>query len=182
MNRSRMVRAVGVFLAGSLIALGARATMAAPATREGKAIDRVKVVTETAPHTIDLSQSSFVDLPGATTPIAVADGSSAHILVRFSAESDCGGRVAAWCSVQIKVADEEGSPVSGTTFAFDTVEDDGIGKYEAHAMERVVGPFTAGAYTVRVRWAMVLTDSCPCAGTSKFRLDDWTLVVERIKA
>jgi hypothetical protein len=181
MRRSMSARSVVLLVAGATVALGIRASVAAPTEHQGGQITRVKVVTETAASTITHAQTSFVDLPGASTTISVPDGSEAIFLARFSGESDCFGRLGAWCSLQLLVGAGQASPAVGTDYAFDTVDQEAGNNWEGHAVERVLGPLGAGSYTVRVRWAMHVTEDCPCLGVSKFRLDDWTLVVERIK-
>jgi hypothetical protein len=103
----------------------------------------------------------------------VPSGQSALILARFAGESYCdGGTTSNYCSVRIMIDGVEAQPAVGFDFAFDTdsASDDW---WEAHSIDRsaVVG---AGSHTVTVQWAV--TDS----GTT-FRLDDWSLTVERSK-
>lgn len=127
---------------------------------------KIHVVTETADFVT--SSAVYVDVTGATTSITVPSGENATILARFSAESDCTGPAGSWCSAQIFIGASLGDPNSGTDFAFDSPPSS---EWESHSMERVknVGP---GTYTVKVQVAVV-------SGATSFRVDDWTLTVER---
>jgi len=72
------------------------------------------------------------------------------------------------------IGGSEGKPASGLDFAFDSVgtgpTDDSL---ESHSMDRsrVLG---AGTWTVRVQYAV-------STAATTFRLDDWSLTVERSK-
>jgi hypothetical protein len=135
----------------------------------GGPITALKVTRETSAQTTN--SASYVNLPGSATTISVPSGQSALILARFSGESACeGGPAGNWCSVRILVDGVEAQPASGLDFAWDTdVASDDI--WEAHSIDRsaVVG---SGSHTVRVQWAVTNV------GTT-FRLDDWSLTVER---
>lgn len=140
--------------------------------RNGQGQTATKVVTETIAQTT--SSTAFVDLPGATTTIKVPKRTRAFLLVRFSAESHCDGGVTGdYCSVRILVDGAEAHPVVGLNYAFDTDTGDND-EWEGHALERVSGILKPGIHTVTVQWAVT-------AATTAFRVDDWTLVVERIK-
>ncbi|MBI1886596.1 MAG: hypothetical protein HYS09_09845 [Chloroflexi bacterium] len=162
-------------IAAAIVVVPAVADPAAT-TKSGGAITAVKVVRETDAQTT--SSATFVDLPGASTTITVPSGEKALILARFSAESDCyGGAANDWCSVRILIGGSEAAPASGTDFAFDSNEDGGAasqGNWESHSMDRSRGALGEGTYTVKVQWMTVDT------GVT-FRLDDWSLTVERVK-
>jgi hypothetical protein len=143
----------------------APAVPAAPVA--GGSITRVCVVTETV--AISGSPVAFTSIPGAACTVAVPAGESALILARFSAESSCVGGPS-WCTARILIGGVEANPVVGTDFAFDSPGGEPLDSWESHSMDRsrVVGP---GTYVVQVQWAVV--------GAPVFRLDDWSLIVER---
>jgi hypothetical protein len=181
MGSIRTWRGLTFVLLVVLVTAIARSTFAMPHTETGSTIKKVKVVTETAANSINTGTVSSLDLPGATTSIVVPDGTQALLLVRFTAESACFGRVTGWCSVRILVNSLEAHPVVGDSYAFDSVNHDGSQDYEGHAVDRVTGPLDAGTYTVKVQRSIHITDDPPFVGQSVFRLDDWTLTVERIE-
>ncbi|MDQ3890332.1 MAG: hypothetical protein M3312_07240 [Actinomycetota bacterium] len=135
----------------------------------GGPITRVKVVRSN--EATATRSTTYVTVPGATTWIHVPAGQTALILARFSAESGCnGGLHGTRCSIRILIGGGVGAPRTGRGFAFDTdtARNDGL---ESHSMDRsrVLG---SGTYRVRVQYAV--TDSL-----TRFRLDDWSLTVER---
>jgi hypothetical protein len=156
-----------------VVGLGAVAVSAALAatTIGGGGVARVKVVYELNPQST--SSTTFVDMAGATTKIVVPRRTRALLLARFTGESLCdGGPAGAVCTARIVIGNAEGNPAAAADFAFDS-NGTGADFAAAQAMERAraVGP---GTYTVKVQWAV--SD----AGTT-FTLDDWTLVVERVR-
>ncbi len=181
MGSVRAWRALTFVLLVVLVAAVARSSLAAPTTHLGTSLKKVRVVTETVANSIDTGGASSADLPGATTTISVPDGTQALLLIRFTAESACYGRVKGWCSLEFLVNGEEADPAAGQSYAFDSVNPEGSGDYEGHAAERVAGPLGPGSYTVKVKRLIHLTQSPPFLGESVFRLDDWTLTVERIE-
>ena len=143
---------------------------AAPVTTTAGSINHVNVVTET--NAQSTSSTAFVNLPGATATIGVPSGETAVLLARFSAESQCdGGAAGNWCSVRILIDGVEANPASGLDFAFDSVEAGGSGLWTGSSMDRsrLVG---GGVRTVVVQWAVT-------NAATVFRLDDWSLTVER---
>ncbi len=118
---------------------------------------------------------TFVDLPGASARIDLpGDVNRMLLVVRFSGESACfGGAGAEYCSARITVDGTEALPAAGTDFAFDATDagSETATSWESHAMERTltVGP---GPHAVLVQWMVTSADTT-------FRLDDWTLVVEK---
>lgn len=149
---------------------------AAPATSTAGAIKAVAFVRDTVPHTT--SSQSYVDLPGATYLATVPAATKGLLLARFSAESACydgNGR----CSVRILIGGVEGVPKTGKDFAFDSSDQqtESVSSSESHAMERARGNLNPGMYEVQVQWAAVQCRTCISPPT--FRIDDWTLTVER---
>ena len=182
MGSARTWRGLTFVLLVVLVGAMARSTFAMPVTREGKGIKTVGVVTETAANSISTGTAYSPVLPGASIFVEIPEGTKSLILVRFSAESACFGRKAGWCNVVILIGGAEGHPQAGESFAFDSVnpdDPDGSDDYEAHSMERISGPRDAGVYNVQVQRRIHVTGT-GIAGQSAFRLDDWTLTVERI--
>ncbi len=181
MGSVRAWRSLSLVLLVALVAVTTTATLASPIGHEGGSVKKVKVVTESVANSVDTGGVFAAQLPGATISMGVPDGTQALFLIRFSAESACYGRVAGWCSIQILVGGQEAAPGGGENYAFDSVNPEGSHDYEAHAAERVAGPLGPGTYTVKVQRTIHLTDDPPFLGQSVFRLDDWTLAVERIE-
>jgi len=181
MRSSGAWRALSLTLLVILVVVMARSTLAMPQLHQGNSVKKVKVVTETAANSINTGMVSGADLPGATMTMIVPDGTQALFLIRFSAESACYGRVQGWCSLEILVNGQQTAPAVGDSYAFDSVNHEGAQDYEGHAVERVTGPLGAGTYTVKVQRTIHISDDPPFVGQSVFRLDDWTLTVERIE-
>jgi|EndMetStandDraft_4_1072995.scaffolds.fasta_scaffold661331_1 hypothetical protein len=177
------------WLIGTAVAVVGVLAWAIPAigTTSGKGggpVVQVKVVRgDTAATT---TSQAYATLPGATTTVTVPHGQRALILARFSAESNCvDGDPGEYCSVRIRIGNADGLPASGTDFAFDSIRDPSncsnalFGNncgWASHSMDRSRGPFRPGTYTVRVQWRVV-----GATGVPSFRLDDWSLTVERVK-
>jgi hypothetical protein len=165
MRRSVLLLAVAAV--GLLLASGV--ALAVTSVVGGGAINQVRVARSDEASTT--SSATYVDIPAATVQITVPRGQRALLLARFSAESICTG--GAWCSVRIVTVrdgvEQEMEPASGTDFAFDSPDD----SWESNSMDRsrLVG---RGTYTVKAQAAVV--------GGSSFRLDDWSLTVERARA
>jgi hypothetical protein len=101
--------------------------------------------------------------------------------MRFSGESVCfgGGNDGAWCSLRILVNGVEANPVAGTDFAFDSTN---VGRetaqsWESHAIERYSNCLPPGQHVISVEWTSVDFNGAP----PTFRLDDWTLAIERVR-
>ena len=155
--------------------------------REGGAIGQVVVVRNDLPTT--LNSTDWADLPGATA--TVSGPGMQLVLARFSAESYCTGAVGGYCSVRILARGEEMHPKAGCNFAFDSVAAGGsttpsestnpgaespetaatAASSESQSMDRsIVRPGGQTVVKVQVR---------SMAGAADFRLDDWSLTVER---
>jgi hypothetical protein len=165
MRRSILLLAVAAV--GLLLASGV--ALAVTSVVSGGAINQVKVAR--SDEAFNTTSASYVDIPGATVQVTAPRGGQALLLARFSAESICTG--GAWCSVRIVAVkggvEQEMEPASGTDFAFDSPNDN----WESNSMDRslLVG---RGTYTVKAQAAVI--------GGSSFRLDDWSLTVERARA
>jgi hypothetical protein len=165
MRRTVLLLAV----AASALLVASGVAVAVTSIVSGGAIDQVKVAR--SDESSGTTSSSYVDIPAATTQVTVQRGQRALLLARFSAESICTG--GAWCSVRIVAVkggvEQEMEPASGTDFAFDSPNDN----WESNSMDRslLVG---RGTYTVKAQAAVI--------GGSSFRLDDWSLTVERARA
>jgi hypothetical protein len=126
---------------------------------------------------VTTSSTTFVDVPGAVTSLAVPAGRKGLIHANFSAESACYGPDTQNCSVRILIGGVEASPASGDDFAFDTNRGgDNPGNQftgEAHSMERYLPDLAAGLYEVKVQYLSV-------SGMNTTQLDDWVLTVERV--
>lgn len=138
----------------------------------GGTLTKVNVVTETNAQVTN--STTFVNLPGATTVVTVPSGENALILARFSAESACsGGTGAQWCSVRILIGGVEANPIVGLDFAFDSTDNgrETSASWESHSVDRS-RPVGSGTYVVQAQWAVT-------SAATSFRLDDWSLTVER---
>jgi hypothetical protein len=130
-----------------------------------------QVASDTATGATATTSTTFVDLNGAEESITVPTGETARLYVTFSAESFCSAP-ALWCSVRITVNGAEIEPIVGTDYAFDS----GSGStdsWEGHSLIRVSPTLAAGTYIVRAQFAAV--------GGGTATLDDWALVVERVR-
>jgi hypothetical protein len=116
----------------------------------------------------DTTSGTYVALPGARLTMR----GRGLLLIRFTAESECdssGSPTGDYCSVKILVDGVQAKPNSGFDYAFDT--DDG-GSWEGNAMDRSI-KVGAGLHTIQVFYGVT-------NGTVvDFRLDDWSLTVER---
>ena len=133
-------------------------------TTSGGAIAAVAVARGTNATTT--SSGTYVGLPGARLTMR----GRGLLLIRFTAESECsGGGVDDYCSVEVLVDGVQAKPNSGLDYAFQT---NNGGTWEGNAMDRSikVGP---GLHTIQVEYATTN------GGSTDFRLDDWSLTVER---
>jgi hypothetical protein len=179
MTRKRSVLLGGVAALVGLLIWAVPAAIGLTNGTGGGPVTSVKVVRSNSSQIT--TSTTFVNLPGATVKVKVPSGQRALILARYSAESNCtGGAVGSWCSARVLIGGVEAAPVSGADFAFDSVDStDDVSclpadcGWESHSMDRSRGPLGPGTYTVRVQWRIV--------NGSTFRLDDWSLTVERVK-
>ncbi len=180
MRQVRTWHLFAAMIATVLVTLGVQAAIAGTTTttRSGGAITRVRVVR--GPNATETSSTTYVNLPGASTTITVPSGQRALILARFSAESQCtSSDESGYCTARIMIGGSEGAPAVGNDFAFDTLTTDSAGAnaedwWESHSMDRSRGSLGPGTYTVRVQYSVITANDT-------FRLDDWSLTVERVK-
>lgn len=128
------------------------------------------------------SSTSFVPIPGATAPVSVTDGSDL-IMARFSAESACYNNTANtsghWCSVRLMLQNRQTGalselyPRSGLDFAFDSTNAgaEGAASWESRSMDRSARIGNGSYY--------VLVQEATTSSQVTFRLDDWSLTVEK---
>ena len=136
-----------------------------------------------------LNSTSWVDLPGATA--AVSGVGNQLVLARFSAESYCTGAVGGYCSVRILARGEEMHPKAGCNFAFDSVAAGGTATPPESTDPGAEAPETAAAAASSESQSMdrsivrlggqtvVKVQVRSMAGATDFRLDDWSLTIER---
>jgi hypothetical protein len=129
-----------------------------------------QVVSDTSTSTVSTSSTSFVDITGADETVTVPAGETARLYVTFAAESFCSA-AASWCSVRITVNGTEIEPAAGTNYAFDSGA--GADNWEGNSLVRVSGTLAAGSHVVRAQFAVV--------GGGTVTLDDWAMVVERVR-
>jgi len=162
---------------GGAVAIGviggvALASVNGESTISAKGLSAIKVVR--GPNATDTTSSTYAYLHAATTEIKVKAGTHAVIVVDFSAESNCQGTPGTYCSVRIKIGTKSGRPATGTDFAFDSADasgDNGGSGWKSAAMQRSSNRLGPGTYTVKVQYATV--------AATDFRLDDWSMAVER---
>jgi hypothetical protein len=126
--------------------------------------------------------TSFTNLNNASLNVTVPSGETDKLVVYFSAESACyGGSDVATCLLKINVDGTELSPVAGSDAVFDnnvTTRDPFDAKRNTyryqHSIVRLSGNLSAGTHQVQVQFAV--SDAAVA-----FNLDDWALVVQRIK-
>ena len=163
-------------LAAGLALLAVQSALAltsAPVVVSGDGVTGVKVVRNDEPVTT--KSTSYSAVQASRTTIQVPDGTNALILARFTGESVCyGGAANNWCTARIMVGGNQAQP-SGDDVAFDSTDNGAESRHswESHSIERVRGPLGPGSYQVEVQ----VKTSSPAV---TFRLDDWTLVIERV--
>lgn len=135
-----------------------------------------QVASQSSATAANTSSTSFVDLPRAAQTIAVPTGETARLYIWFTGESACSGGDGS-CRVRILVDNNQALPASGSDFNLDSTNDgkETPSSWEGHAVARITDAIGAGTHSVRVQF------STSSAATS-FWLDDWTLIVERVKA
>lgn len=119
------------------------------------------------------TSTSFVELTSQT--IAVPTGSTATLLVTFSAESACSGGTGS-CAVRVMIDGVEAAPGGGTDIAFDSSDGgaETASSWESHAIERFATGKAAGNHAIAVQYAST-------SSATTHRLDDWTLSILALK-
>jgi hypothetical protein len=144
-----------------------------------------RVVTNTNISTT--SNTSFANVPGATTSVFVPGETTVLVSVGFSAEAACwGGGVGDpnWCELQVLIGGVEGSPQASTfggdTYAFASTDRGAASadSWRGHALSRhrcIRNTGTAPLLVpIAVQWKLVQFGN----EASSFWLDDSALVVE----
>jgi hypothetical protein len=160
----------------AVLVLASAVAFAVISNANGGSIQQVRIARSDEASTS--SSTSFVDIPGAAVNVRVPSGSTRLILARYSAESACFGS-SGWCSVRIVAVKggvtKELAPASGSDFAFDSsnANNETGSSWESHSMDRS-DRLSAGLYTIKAQ--RLVTNS-----SLSFRLDDWSLTVERAR-
>ena len=149
-----------------------------------------EVLTQTDGSSTSTTSESYTNVSNATQAVTVPSGETDKLVVFFSGESACyGGTGLEQCLLKITVDGNELSPAAGNDAFFDNndlgraspnhLTDDSFraktsGDVYQHGIVRTSGNLSAGSHTVQVQYSV--TDSA-----TTFNLDDWALVVQRIK-
>jgi hypothetical protein len=148
-----------------------------------------EVLSQTSNSETSTTSTSYTNLSNGNLTVNVPSGETDKVVVLFSGESACyGGTALQKCLLKINVDGNELSPTAGSDANFDnndlgSKESGGSSVFNAkssghqyqHAIVRVSGNLSAGSHTVQVQFSV--TNS-----STAFQLDDWALVVQRIKA
>jgi hypothetical protein len=139
----------------------------------------VKTATSTSPT--DVTSTSYSNFSTATATVTVPSGETGRVIAYFSAEDACFGSPATnqRCLVRITVDGTELEPAANTDAFWDNNghaagspnDNDSV---QSRAIVRASGTLAAGSHVVAVQAAT--TNSAVT-----LRLDDWALVVERVK-
>ncbi len=136
------------------------------------------------------TSTAYTNLNGGSLNVTVPNNETDKLVVFFSGESTCyGGTSLQKCLLKITVDGTELAPAAGSDAFFDN-NDLGVGSpnhltddtFRAkssgdsaqHAIVRVSGNLSAGSHVVQVQYSVTNTSAA-------FNLDDWALVVQRIK-
>jgi hypothetical protein len=149
-----------------------------------------EVLSQSGNADVATTSTTYTNLNGGSLTVTVPSGETDKLVAFFSGESVCYGAptppVLEQCLLKINVDGTEMSPAGGSDAFFDN-NDLGVkgssptifnpkssGDRYQHAIVRVSGNLSAGSHTVQVQYSV--TNS-----STAFNLDDWTLVVQRIK-
>ena len=136
------------------------------------------------------TSTTYTNLNGGSLTATTPTGETDKLVVFFSGESACyGGTALQKCLLKITVDGTELSPAAGADAFFDN-NDLGVGSANQntddsfrakssgdsaqHGIVRVSGNLSAGAHVVQVQYSVT-------NASVAFNLDDWALVVQRIK-
>lgn len=161
---------------------------AGPAGASGVAsagyVAEVKTATSTSPT--DVSNVSYSNLSSATATVTVPSGETGRVIAYFSAEDACFGVPTnnERCLVRITVDGTEMDPAANTDSFWDnnghasTAGPDPVknqnDSVQSRAIVRSSGTLNPGAHVVVVQAATT-------SASLTFRVDDWSLVVQRVK-
>ncbi len=146
-----------------------------------------EVLSQTSSVVTATTSDTFGNLNNASVSVTVPAGETDKLVVFFSAESTCyGGAAVEHCLLRIMVDGNELNP-TGTTGADDIFDNNDLGENmagtfnhktsddsEQRGIVRTSGNLSAGSHTVQVQVAS-------STSTTAFQLDDWALVVQRVK-
>jgi hypothetical protein len=147
-----------------------------------------EVLSQTGNTETSTTSTSYSNLNSGNLTVNVPSGETDKLSVFFSGESACyGGTTLQKCLLKITVDGTELTPAAGADANFDN-NDLGLkvvggsnvfnakssGDQAQHSIVRVSGSLSSGSHVVQVQFATT------SSGTA-FQLDDWALVVDRIK-
>jgi hypothetical protein len=144
-----------------------------------------EVLSQTSTSESSTTSTSYTNLGNANLSVTVPSNETDKLVVFFSGESACyGGTSLARCLVKITVDGTELTPAGGSDAAFDyndrgekkdgTFDAKNSGDQQSGAIVRISGNLNSGSHVVQVQFST--TNSA-----TAFQLDDWALVVQRIK-
>jgi hypothetical protein len=145
-----------------------------------------EVLSQTGNTETSTTSTSYSNLNSGNLTVNVPSGETDKLSVFFSGESACyGGTTLQKCLLKITVDGTELTPAAGADANFDNNDlgskgqptvfnAKSSGDQAQHAIVRVSGSLSSGSHVVQVQFATT------SSGTA-FQLDDWALVVDRIK-
>jgi hypothetical protein len=155
--------------------------VAASIAKSGKAVTALKVVTDdgNAEPYAHTTSHEWTDIPGMSTTIKVPSRTKGLLLITFSAETRCTedvGGTSAQCRIRALVDSSVVAPgeVSFADAAGTTDADYPWQVFEAHSMQFVAGPLSAGTHTVTLQYQVQ-------NGTPLFEHSNRTLSILRSK-
>lgn len=137
-------------------------------TQSNAQVNSVSFATKTDTAAFQTSSTSWVTLTSLTVTSAF---NMNNVIVRFSANTKCGGTSDGWCTVRIINAGNgaEMEPAGGTNFSWQF--EGGNETWGARSMDRVVNNQATTNFTLSVQVAVV-------NGANLFRLQNWTVVAQ----
>ena len=144
------------------------------------------VVSATSTSSSETSSTSYTGLDNGTVTVTVPTGETDSLVVFFSGESACyGGSSVQNCRLRILADSTELSPAAGSDANFDNNDQGKSGDpdtfqaktssdQESRTIVRTSANLTAGSHTIKVEYET-------SSASATFRLDDWALVVQRVK-
>jgi len=139
-----------------------------------------EVLTATGASSSETNSTSYGALEGGTLNVTVPANETDKLLVFFNAETSCfGGDPNERCLLRITVDNSEISPAANTDAFFDYNGSTATSlrtqnSLFQHGIVRISPTLSAGSHTVKIEVAT--TDKA-----TTFRLDDWTLAVQRVR-
>jgi hypothetical protein len=146
------------------------AKLAGATSAEGRSITAVQTASESVPFSTN--STAFVDVPGATATVAVPKGTTALVVIRFTASSFCNIQLGGSCLVRARINGADASPGEVVWARTPTYGD--VDGPSAHAMDWSAGPLPPGTYAMQVQAGVQYA-----SGFLSF--SNWHLTVERVK-